>query len=307
MKKFLYLFITLSMFSLPAFSDPFVGTLKSPIVKQGNPAFTSYEFVNSRYKNKKTKSSKNSSSMPSSKRKRQKFIGYVKCGLLHVRTSPRGRIDNTIRRGTAVKVLAKVGNWYKISYNNRIRYVYGKYIITKGSSTRSKSSKDKTQSKYRAKASSKNNKRSNTRTRTKLTVSEKNKIVKAAKSLVGSRKFRGKDVRYGKKACAAVVTTALKIAGVLKRVYTGVLKTISVLHRKGWKEVRVPPFQAGDVITWRTYDRNGDGKKDNDTHIGIIVKKGNTFKAMSNSSRLKMPRYTSPYYVPITRVLRKVS
>ncbi|NLI77230.1 MAG: hypothetical protein GX442_12405 [Candidatus Riflebacteria bacterium] len=109
----------------------------------------------------------------------------------------------------------------------------------------------------------------------------------------------------GRKGCAQVVTTALKAAGVVGRVVLGVLDAISDLKAKGWKEVKVPPFAKGDVITWKTYDRNGDGAKDADTHIGIIMTSGNTAQAMSNSSSLLMPRYNSANYQPISRVLRK--
>ncbi|MDD3147349.1 MAG: hypothetical protein PHD82_08610, partial [Candidatus Riflebacteria bacterium] len=67
------------------------------------------------------------------------------------------------------------------------------------------------------------------------------------------------------------------------------------------------PFAEGDVITWKTYDYTGDGIKDPDTHIGIIIKEGNSYKAMNNSSSLRTPRITDPYAIgPVTRVLRKV-
>ncbi len=109
----------------------------------------------------------------------------------------------------------------------------------------------------------------------------------------------------GRKGCAQVVTTALKAAGAVSRVVLGVLDAISDLKARGWKEVQVPPFAKGDVITWKTYDRSGDGVKDADTHIGIIVTSGNSAQAMSNSSSLLMPRYNSATYQPISRVLRK--
>ncbi|HNV71038.1 MAG TPA: hypothetical protein PKO06_15150, partial [Candidatus Ozemobacteraceae bacterium] len=77
------------------------------------------------------------------------------------------------------------------------------------------------------------------------------------------------------------------------------------LKAHGWKEVSAPPYREGDVITWKTYDYTGDGVKDPDTHIGIILKEGGSFKAMNNSSRLRTPRITDIGIAPVTRVLRK--
>ena len=192
--------------------------------------------------------------------------------------------------GIAVKVIGKVDDWYQISYNGKIRYVFGKYISkSKISSTQGSSSG------LRA------------GTQTALTGSEKQKIVKAAKDLVGSHNFRSPIVKYGRLACAQVVTTALKRAGAISKVHLNCRSTVKELRSRGWKEVNVPPFEEGDVITWKTYDYTGDGVKDPDTHIGIMVKSGNTFKAMNNSSRLRTPRLGDPFGMPISRVLRKVA
>jgi len=130
----------------------------------------------------------------------------------------------------------------------------------------------------------------------------KGKIVKSIKGLLNSTSFRGSDVQGGKVACAKVVSTALKNAGVLSKVILGVPELVTSLKNKGWKEVVAPPFKAGDVVTWKTYDRNRDGKKDNDTHVGIMSDDG---KAISNSSSRRMPRSHSVYYAPICRVLRQ--
>ena len=123
---------------------------------------------------------------------------------------------------------------------------------------------------------------------------------------MGSTRFRGPEVSGGRLACAQVVTTALKNAGALNNVHLNCRSAVTDLKSKGWKEVSVPPFREGDVILWKTYDYTGDGIKDPDTHIGIMVKEGNTFKAMNNSSSLRTPRLSDPYSIgPITRVLRK--
>lgn len=127
------------------------------------------------------------------------------------------------------------------------------------------------------------------------------RIVNGIRSLIGSTAFRGADVKGGKVACAKVASTALKNAGVIGRVILGVPELVSELKKKGFKEVKAPPFKAGDVVTWRTYDRNKDGRKDNDTHVGIVDGNG---QAISNSSSRRMPRRHSVTYAPICRVLR---
>lgn len=223
---------------------------------------------------------------PADKVEPANFTGYVTASRLNVRMSPWGGIKTTITSGTPVKVTGKVDDWYRIEINGRERYVHQNYI--------SKSSSDAAPPAQATPSS--------------LSGSEQQRIVQAAKALVGSTRFRGPEVKYGRLACAQVVSTALKNAGALSRVHLGVLSTLSDLRSKGWREVSAPPYQEGDVITWKTYDRNGNGRKDPDTHIGIIVKQGNTFKAMHNSSRLRTPRLTAPNFgSPVSRVLRKVS
>jgi LysM repeat protein len=132
------------------------------------------------------------------------------------------------------------------------------------------------------------------------------RLVAAAQRLVGQTNFPyAPETNGGRLGCAQVATTALKNAGAVDRVVLGVLQALSDLRAKGWREVNVPPFQAGDVISWKTYDRTGDGVKDPDTHIGIIMSSGNNVQAMNNSSSLRQPRLTSANMAPISRVLRK--
>lgn len=212
------------------------------------------------------------------------FTGYVTASALNVRHAPWGTIDTTIANGTAVKVVGKQGDWYKISFNGKTRYVHSSYI------SKTKSTAPKTSTPPVA-ASGNLQKR----------------IVAEARALIGSTAFRTSDVAGGTLACAKVVTTALKNAGALSKVHLNVRSTVADLKSKGWKEVSVPPFAEGDVITWKTYDYTGDGVKDPDTHVGIMLKEGNSYKAMNNSSSLRTPRLSDPYSVgPITRVLRKV-
>lgn len=217
----------------------------------------------------------------------EKFVGYVTATALNVRNSPWGAIDSTLPNGIAVKVTGKVDDWYQIDYNGKVRYVHSKYIA-----------KQKNQNKSTPSAP----------TIASTPGNLQHSITRAAKNLIGSHSFRSAAVSGGRLACAQVVTTALKNAGALSKVHLNCRSTVADLKSKGWVEVSPPPYQEGDVITWKTYDYTGDGVKDPDTHIGIIVKEGNSYKAMNNSSRLRMPRLTSPTAPgPTSRVLRKVA
>ncbi|MBF0409508.1 MAG: SH3 domain-containing protein [Candidatus Riflebacteria bacterium] len=215
------------------------------------------------------------------------FIGYVDSDKgLNVRVSPWGVVDSTIPNGIAVQVVGKVDDWYKINYNGNIRYVHSNYI----SQTKPGQAVP-----------------GNTNPGGIQTGTSQHRVAVEAKKLVGSTRFRGREVDYGNLACAQVVSTALKNAGAIPSVHLGVLSVLDDLRKQGWKEVSAPPFAEGDVITWKTYDRTGDGRDDPDTHIGIMVKEGNTFKAMNNSSRLRTPRLSDPMAVgPVSRVMRKV-
>ena len=220
----------------------------------------------------------------------ENFTGYVTASALNVRTGAWGTIVGILNNGDQVKVTGRSGDWYAIDYNGTTRYVSSKYIST---SKPSSSSGSNSGSADTGNAVAANN------------GSLQQNIVAQARALVGSTAFRTADVDYGNKACAKVATTALKNAGALDSVYLNCRTTVAKLKEKGWVEVTPPPYQEGDVITWKTYDYTGDGVKDEDTHIGIILKEGNTYKAMNNSSSLKTPRISDINIAPISRVLRK--
>ncbi len=230
--------------------------------------------------------------MPSSPKdevQKDDFIGYVTASALNVRKSPWGAIETTIPNGIAVKVTGKVDDWYQIDFNGKTRFVHTKYI-----------------SRQRGGTSTPDNDPPPANSGPPGSMQQR--IAAEAKKLVGSHAFRGREVDYGNLACAQVASTALKNAGVLTKTHLNVRSTVADLRTKGWSEVSAPPYQEGDVITWKTYDYTGDGVKDPDTHIGIMVKEGNTYMAMNNSSRLRMPRLSTPTSVgPVTRVLRKVA
>ncbi len=214
------------------------------------------------------------------------FTGYVNADIgLNVRTAPWGAIDTTLPNGAAVKVTGKINDWYRISFNGKVRYVHADYIRKSGGSAPPSSTTPPTSA---------------------GSGTLQARVAAEARKLVGSTRFRGPEVDYGNLACAQVASTALKNAGAMNKVVLNVRSVVSELKAAGWREVSVPPFREGDVITWKTYDYTGDGVKDPDTHVGIIVKEGNSYMAMNNSSRLRTPRLSEPYSIgPVTRVLRK--
>ncbi|GAB4280390.1 MAG: hypothetical protein Kow0029_24920 [Candidatus Rifleibacteriota bacterium] len=138
-----------------------------------------------------------------------------------------------------------------------------------------------------------------TTTTTNNTTAQQAAIGNAIRNLVGSTSFRGPEVDGGNLACALVVSTALKNAGVLTRTHLNCDAVVADLRSKGWQRVDVPPYQEGDVVTWTT--SRGPGR-----HIGIIVRDGSSYAAISNSSSLRTPRKHAINYMPITQVLRKV-
>ncbi|MDD3377332.1 MAG: SH3 domain-containing protein [Candidatus Riflebacteria bacterium] len=245
----------------------------------GNEAFVAKRYIDS-----PSSSTKQTPKTPEFK----SFNGYVNASIgLNVRDGVWGNVVTALPNGTKIKVIGKTGDWYKINYNGTTRYVHASYVSNSAPKSSSSGSKS-------------------TSTPAPASGNLQKKIVSSAKSLVGSTRFRGPEVSGGRLACAQVVTTALKNAGALNNVHLNCRSAVTDLKSKGWKEVSVPPFREGDVILWKTYDYTGDGIKDPDTHIGIMVKEGNTFKAMNNSSSLRTPRLSDPYSIgPITRVLRK--
>ncbi len=214
---------------------------------------------------------------------------------LNIRTGPWGQIVGGFSNNDEVNIIGKEGDWYKISHNGQTRYIHSRYVAgSPGSATSGSSSGGSAISVDSAPGSS-----------------VASKVVNAARDLV-TRYSTPRSFPYhpatngGSLGCAQVATTALMNAGVNTGMQLGVLATIPKLKALGWQEVRVPPYRAGDVITWKTYDRTGDGVKDNDTHIGIILESGNSVQAMSNSSSRKVPAIHSATYAPVCRVLRKV-
>ena len=214
---------------------------------------------------------------------------------LNIRTGPWGQIVGGFSNNDEVNIIGKEGDWYKISHNGQTRYIHSRYVAgAPGSASSGSSSTGSAVTVDSAPGSS-----------------VASKVVNAARSLV-TRYSTPRSFPYdpltqgGSLGCAQVATTALMNAGVNTGIQLAVLNTIPKPKALGWQEVSVPPYRAGDVITWKTYDRTGDGVKDNDTHIGIILESGNSVQAMSNSSSRKVPAIHSATYAPVCRVLRKV-
>lgn len=257
----------------------------------GNEAFVAKRYIDS----SGTSGSSNNSTTPSksdSNSSSENFTGTV-CvnSRLNIRDGAWGNIVGKLNNGDKVNVIGKEGDWYKVNLNGQTRYVHSDYINKGGAASSPSSGSSGSSNGYATSAQG---------------GSLQARIVSSARSLIGSTSFRTADVDYGNKACAKVATTALKNAGALDKVYLNCRDAVKALKNNGWEEVSVPPFQEGDVITWKTYDYTGDGIKDNDTHIGIIVKDGNSYKAMNNSSKLKTPRLSDPFSIgPVSRVLRK--
>ena len=81
---------------------------------------------------------------------------------------------------------------------------------------------------------------------------------------------------------------------------------MSMLRQRGWGNVSPPPWKNGDVVTWKTYDRDGDGVKDPDTHIGIVqIVNGVPYAVNNSSSQHKPVKVELASYPPrISHVLR---
>lgn len=196
---------------------------------------------------------------------------------LNIRTGPWGQIIGRFTAGDKVEVIGKSGDWYKINYKGKTAFVYSSYIDK--TATKPAGQKDPVVKKDDDKPSGSSG-------------SMQKRIVSEAHKLLGSTHFRSASVDYGNLACAQVVSTALKNAGVLSRVTLAVTGTMADLKARGWKTVPPPP-KYGDVVTWNTGHPDG--------HIGIAIGNG---QAISNSSSRRTPRVNSVYYYPISHILR---
>ncbi len=133
------------------------------------------------------------------------------------------------------------------------------------------------------------------------------RIAGSARAILGKPFKYAAATKGGRLGCAQVATTILKNAGAASRVVLGVLSALGDMRKAGWGEVKPPPYRDGDVITWATYDRSGNGRIDPDTHIGVIVMEGGTPYAVHNSSSRRKPikQELASMNYRVSRVMRK--
>lgn len=227
--------------------------------------------------------------------------GYVGVySSLNVRDDVWGNIIGSLHNNDSLSITGTKGDWYKISYNGGVGYVHARYVFN---------SVDK---RYSGSEVTEANRGSSSEVVLNIpgTGTSQARVLAAANGLVSKYSSASSfpyrpETQGGSLGCAQVVTTALKNAGVNIGIDLSCISTKGKLKNLGYKSVSTPPFQAGDVIFWSTYDRDRDGRKDPDTHIGIVMASGNSVQAMSNSSSQKRPRIHSATYAPVTSVLRK--
>ncbi|HNW33302.1 MAG TPA: SH3 domain-containing protein [Candidatus Ozemobacteraceae bacterium] len=227
---------------------------------------------------------------------------------LNIRSGPWGKVIGGFTNGEKVRIIGKDGPWYKIAYAGGTAYVHQNYVSTASQpagqvpvvypADYGGAIVDGTQASSDGSSSS-----------TPVTPAGdlQTRVVNAAQALVGQKNFPYDPLTQGGAyGCAQVVSTALKNAGVVSRIRLCVSEVMADLKAIGWTYAQVPPYRAGDVITWKTYDSDGDGVDDPDTHIGIIMGSGNSVQAMNNSSSQKMPRLCAANAMTLSHVLRKV-
>ncbi len=212
---------------------------------------------------------------------------------LNLRDGAWGTVLAKMNNNEEVTITGRDGDWYKVSTSKGEGYAHARYIFAK---------KD-----ARYKGNDPTSSSSSGSSNVVINVSGdsvQGKVVNAAKQLVDKYSKSGSfpyasGTNGGRLGCAQVVTTALKAAGVLNQTSLGCVQTIGLLEKAGWKSVKVPPYQAGDVIFWETY-------KKGPSHVGIIMNSGNNVTAMSNSSSQRKPRYHNANYQKVVKVMRKV-
>lgn len=232
---------------------------------------------------------------------------------LNVRSSPWGSVIGGLTNGMKVKIIGKEDPWYKISYQGKTAYVHQNYVST------AKQPAGQVPVVYpadyagaivdgtRASGPGSSSSSSPGTSAAPPTGDLQTRVVNAARALVGMRNFPYDPLTNGGRlGCAQVVSTALKNAGVMSKIVLNVHGVMNDLLAKGWKYAQVPPYRAGDIVTWKTYDATGDGVMDDDSHIGIAVESGNNVQVMNNSSSQRMPRLCAANAMTLSHVLRKV-
>ncbi len=241
--------------------------------------------------------------------------GYVGVySYLNLRDGVWGNITGSLYNNEEVTITGRDGDWYKVSTSKGDGYAHARYIFD---------APDKRYSGNEVLESDNPNGGSSGGTVSAPDVilnvdgdSLQGKVVNAAKQLVdkyGTRLAFPYDPlttgsQLGSLGCAQVATTALVAAGALdaKASSKGLpyaslncTGTISMLEAKGWSSVSWPPYQAGDVVFWETYQPGP-------SHVGIVMNSGNSAQAMNNSSSGQCPRYSDITSMKICKIMRKI-
>ena len=239
----------------------------------------------------------------SSDAKKVPLKGTVTADELNIRTGPWGEIIGAFNEGDQIEIKGESGDWYIIDYNGTEAYVFKEFIKVNEYSDDTSIAKFKREFEDTSSSPSKDTENDSDASNDSF----HQNIVQQARALLGSTDFRTPDVNYGRVACAKVVSTALNNAGAISEDEMSldcyVLR--DNLKAKGWEEVSAPPYKEGDVVFWSTYDWDGDGIIDEDTHVGIITKEGNNFVAINNSSDEATPIVRDINFAPVSRLLRK--
>ena len=217
---------------------------------------------------------------------------------LNLRDGVWGNITGSLYNNEEVTITGRDGDWYKVSTSKGDGYAHARYIFA---------TKDARYSGNEVTSSSSpSGNDSGSSSDVVIDVdgdSLQGKIVSAAKQI--HDKYQGYQAfpydpltEGGNLGCAQVATTVLKAAGAIDSTCLNCNGTISLLEAKGWSAVNVPPYQAGDVIFWTTYQPGA-------SHVGIVMNSGNTAQAMNNSSSKRMPQYSDVNYATIYKVYRK--
>lgn len=226
---------------------------------------------------------------------------------LNLRDGVWGNITNKMYNNEEVTITGRDGDWYKVSTSKGDGYLHARYVFAE---------KDK---RYYGNEvnewdnpngySSSPSGSSNTVQASDVIInvdgdSVQGKVVNAAKQI--HDKYQGYQAfpydpltEGGNLGCAQVATTVLKAAGVLNQTCLNCTGTISLLEQVGWSSVTWPPYQAGDVVFWETYQPGP-------SHVGIVMNSGNSAQAMNNSSSKRMPQYSDITSMKICKIMRKL-
>lgn len=219
---------------------------------------------------------------------------------LNLRDGAWGSITGSLYNNEEVTITGREGDWYKVTTSKGDGYVHARYIFD---------SPDKRYYGDDPSESGSGSGSSGTVSTSDVIMnvpgdSVQAKVVNAAKQV--HDKYQGyKAFPYdpltqgGNLGCAQVATTVLKAAGVLNKTCLNCTGTIDLLKAAGWSSVTWPPYQAGDVVFWETYQPGP-------SHVGIVMNSGNSAQAMNNSSSKRMPQYSDIESMKICKIMRKL-